>query len=322
MKGNTPTIAVIGSFMMDLVIKADRRPQRGETLIGQSFGMFPGGKGFNQAIAASRLGANVHMVGKLGTDDFGARFRFSLQAAGIGSEFVFTTDKAVTGIGSPVIDAQGDNSIIIIPGANMTLTPSDIEKARSLIADSDMVLMQLENPVETMHRAAVIARECGVPVMLNPAPAGIIPDEFLSLVTILTPNEVEAEMLSGHNVAGTRFAMQAAQALLEKNVQFVVMTLGGRGALLATEGKFFQINGYSVDVVDTTAAGDAFCAALAVQYTRTRCMEEAIQFANAAGALATTVLGAEPAMPSLEMVKTFIQARPVPTRTILDPIMR
>jgi len=317
MKGQPPTITVVGSFMMDLVIKAPRRPQKGETLIGESFGMYPGGKGFNQAVAASRLGATVHMVGKLGEDDFGTRFRKSLKAAGIGSDHVTGTEKAMTGVGSPVIDSAGDNSIIVVPGANMLLTKNDIEKARVLIAGSDMLLMQLENPVETIQHAAMIAHEYGVPVLLNPAPACKLPDELLSLLTILTPNEIEAEMLSGFNVADTGSAIKAARALLDKKIQSVVLTLGARGALMAEENRLVHVQGYKVGVVDTTAAGDAFCAALAVEYVNHHNLENAILFANAAGALATTILGAEPAMPTLDMVEKFRRLQTNPETTIL-----
>jgi ribokinase len=317
MKGQPPTITVIGSFMMDLVIKAERRPKRGETLIGQSFGMFPGGKGFNQAVAAIRLGAHVHMVGKLGEDDFGERFLKSLAIAGIGSEFVSTTNQAMTGVGSPVIDAQGDNSIIVVPGANMLLLPSDIEKARNLIEKSDMVLMQLENPVETVLCAAGIAHSAGVPILLNPAPARQLPDELLALVTILTPNEIEAEMLTGCNVADTTSALQAAIILLQKKIQSVVLTLGERGAMLAEKDRFVQIPGFQVKVIDTTAAGDAFCAALAVQFASGYSMEESIAFANSAGALATTILGAEPAMPRLDDIKLFNKNHPVPKSVVI-----
>ncbi len=317
MKGQPPTITVVGSFMMDLVIKAPRRPQKGETLIGESFGMYPGGKGFNQAVAASRLGATVHMVGKLGEDDFGTRFRKSLKDAGIGSDHVTGTEKAMTGVGSPVIDSAGDNSIIVVPGANMLLTKNDIEKARVLIAGSDMLLMQLENPVETIQHAAMIAHEYGVPVLLNPAPACKLPDELLSLLTILTPNEIEAEMLSGFNVADTGSAIKAARALLDKKIQSVVLTLGARGALMAEENRLVHVQGYKVGVVDTTAAGDAFCAALAVEYVNHHNLENAILFANAAGALATTILGAEPAMPTLDMVEKFRRLQTNPETTIL-----
>lgn len=305
MKGQQPTITVIGSFMMDLVIKAERRPQRGETLIGQSFGMFPGGKGFNQAVAAARLGARVNMVGKLGEDDFGQRFKKSLANAGIGADYVSTTNRAMTGVGSPVIDASGDNSIIIVPGANMLLMPEDIEKARDLITRSDMVMMQLENPVETVLFAAEIAHAAGVPVLLNPAPARSLPDELLALVDIIIPNEIEAEMLTGCNVADIASAQLAAEKLLDRKIQSVVLTLGERGAMLAEKDRCVQIPGFQVEVVDTTAAGDAFCAAFAVKIASGNSLESSIIFANSAGALATTVMGAEPAMPHLKDLEFF-----------------
>ena len=318
MKGQQPVITVVGSFMMDLVIKADRRPRRGETLIGQSFGMFPGGKGFNQAIAAARLGAKVNMIGKLGADDFGLRFRKSLAEAGIGSEFVTETDTALTGVGSPVVDSQGDNSIIVVPGANMQLTPTDIEEARHVIKASDMLLMQLETPVETVHYAAGLAHEYGVPVLLNPAPACNLPNELLSLITILTPNEVETEMLSGFTVSDEASSVQATRYLLGKGIHSVVLTLGAKGALLAEPTRCVRMEGFSVNVVDTTAAGDAFCAALAIRFLQSYSMEEAVLFANAAGALATTILGAEPAMPNREAVEQFIQKTGRPEKVILS----
>jgi ribokinase len=216
----------------------------------------------------------------------------------------------MTGVGSPVIDAQGDNSIIVVPGANMLLLPSDIEKARNLIRQSDMILMQLENPVETVLCAAKIAHSAGVPVVLNPAPAQTLADELLSLITILTPNEIEAEMLTDCNVADIPSAIRAAHFLLNKNIHSVVLTLGERGAILAEKDHFVQIPGYRVDVVDTTAAGDAFCAALATQFASGHSMEESIAFANSAGALATTILGAEPAMPLMGDIQLFIQNHP------------
>lgn len=312
MDNPTPTITVIGSFMMDLVIKAARRPQRGETLVGESFGMFPGGKGFNQAVAAARLGARVNMVGKLGRDDFGGRFLDALHREGIHSSCVFFEDNAHTGVGSPVIDAQGDNSIIIIPGANMALKAAEIERAADLIAASDLVMMQLEVPVEADLRAAQIASAAGVPVLLNPAPARPLPAELLKLVTILTPNETEATLLSGQSVEDDRSAAGAAQALQDMGVDQVVLTLGARGALARSGKETVRVPGYSVQVVDTTAAGDAFCAGLAVSLARGAALEDALRFANATGALACTVLGAEPAMPNLQKVAAFLKAMPEP----------
>lgn len=304
MKGPVPEIAVVGSFMMDLVIKAERRPQRGETLVGQSFGMFPGGKGFNQAIAARRLGAKVRMVGKLGRDDFGQRFLTVLDAEGIDASHIFFDEDAHTGVGSPVIDAKGDNSIIIVPGANLCLTPQEVEQAREVIENADLLMLQLEIPLEAVLRAAEIAAAAKVPVLLNPAPARPLPPELLRLVTILTPNETEAGMLSGRSVVDDRSAALAAHELKQSGVKVVVLTLGGRGALLADEG-FARIPGYSVNVIDTTAAGDAFCAGLAFRYAQGWALEKAVRFANSVGALACTVMGAEPAMPRVELVERF-----------------
>ena len=217
----------------------------------------------------------------------------------------------MTGVGSPVIDAQGDNSIIVVPGQIPFLAPEDIDQARGLITSSDIILMQLENPVDTVFYAAGIAQSAGVAVLLNPAPAQPLPDELLSLITILTPNEIEVGMLSGCSVTDDASALQAARMLLKKNIRSVVLTLGERGAMLVEPDHYLKVPGYKVDVVDTTGAGDAFCAALAVQYAAGHSMEDSIAFANSAGALATTILGAEPAMPSLEKVKRFNQTHAV-----------
>jgi ribokinase len=306
-----PVITVVGSFMMDLVIKAERRPQVGETLIGQSFGMFVGGKGFNQAVSAARLGAEVHMVGCLGDDDFGQQFLKALEKEGIDSSFVRLDKTANTGVGSPVIDAHGDNSIIIIPGANMHLTPQDVEKAESLIARSDIVMLQLEVPLETVQRTAEIAHKAGVTVLLNPAPACELSDELLNLVQVITPNETEARLLTGKSVADDDSGCKAASLLRKRGVETVVLTLGKRGALFLNQKKCMRIPGYSVNVVDTTAAGDAFCAGLAVQLAKHQTLEYAVGFANAVGALATTVMGAEPSMLPLEKVLEFLSDKKV-----------
>lgn len=298
-------IAVVGSFMMDLVIKAERRPQRGETLVGQSFGVFPGGKGYNQAVAARRLGAGVSMIGKLGEDDFGQRFIRAMKEDAIDSSHVLFDKEAHTGIGSPVIDAQGDNSIIIVPGANMQLTPQDVDLAREAIAAADLLMLQLEIPLETVIHAAEIAHQAKVPVLLNPAPARPLPPELLKLVTLLVPNETEAEMLSGQKIVDDTSAVKAAKILQDRGVETVVITLGGQGALIADSGRFIRVQGYLVDVVDTTAAGDAFCAGLAVQYARKQPLEKAVLYANSVGALACTVMGATPAMPRQEVVERF-----------------
>jgi ribokinase len=307
MKAVSPRIVVVGSFMMDLVIKAERRPKRGETLIGQSFSMFVGGKGFNQALAAARLGADVTMIGRLGNDDFGRRFLNVMNEEKIDARSVSLDDAASTGIGSPVIDAQGDNSIIIVPGANMNLTPEHIRAAAESIRGADLLMMQLEIPLETVQAAAEIAAQAGVPILLNPAPARALPDQLLGLITVLTPNETEAELLTGQNVADDTSAGLAAGLLHQRGIKNVVLTLGARGAFLSDGQKSQRIAGYTVKVIDTTAAGDAFCAGLAVQLAGRQPIETAVTYANAVGALATTVLGTGPAMPTAAKVQEFIQ---------------
>ena len=306
MNERKPKVVVVGSFMMDLVIKAERRPQKGETLIGQQFGMFGGGKGNNQAIAAVRLGGDVTMVGRLGMDSFGDTLMDALVEEGVEIRFIVRDAEVGTGVGSPVIDADGDNSIIIVPRANMRLSAADVDRAASAISDSDVLLLQLEVPIAASQRAAEIAKSSGTKVILNPAPARDLPDSFLDQVDILTPNQVEAELLSGVEVSDSEGAERAARILLDRGVSAVILTLGEGGALLFKDGLTTSIPAYRVNVVDTTAAGDAFCGALATALARGEALEDAVVFANAAGALAVTVLGAAPSMPTTKQIAEFL----------------
>lgn len=301
-----PKVTVVGSFMMDLVVKAERRPKKGETLIGEEFGMFNGGKGCNQAIAAARLGAHTHMVGRLGDDHFGDKFMEALAEENIVSDYVVRDPEVGTGVGTPVIDADGDNSIIIIPRANMRLSIEDVEEAEPAIAGADVLILQLEVPIFSSERAAEIAKSAGTTVILNPAPACDLPDSFLSKVDILTPNETETEMLSGVPVKDQEGAKKAAEVLLDKGVSAVILTLGARGALLLTSEMTKLMPAYKVDVVDTTAAGDAFCGALATALARRKSLEEATEYANAAGAFAVTIMGAGPSMPTTKQLEEFL----------------
>ena len=299
MKGK---VVVVGSFMMDLVVKAERRPKTGETLVGESFGMYIGGKGNNQAIAAARFGCQVHMVGKLGQDSFADQFLDNHKLEGINSDFIIQDPNVGTGVANPFIDTNADNSIIIIPRANMTLTPNAVSLAEKPIAEADVLLLQLEIPINASKRAAEIAQANGTIVILNPAPAQEIPDDFIQLADILTPNEVETEMLTGISVTDEKSVEKAAQSLIEKGVKIVILTLGGRGAFVAAEGKSQMIPAFNVSPVDTTAAGDSFCGVLAASLAEGLDLSTAVKYANAAGGLAVTKMGAEPSLPSLKEV--------------------
>lgn len=299
-----PKVTVVGSFMMDLVVKAERRPAKGETLVGQEFGMFCGGKGANQAVAAARCCADVTMVGRVGDDIFGDKFFEALKCEGIETKYIIRDKENGTGIGTPVIDANGDNSIIIIPRANTKMTPADVEKAKDAIEKASVLILQLEIPLDASEKAAEIARKKGVKVILNPAPAQKLPESILKKVDILTPNETEAQMLTGISVVDEGGAKKAAKKLLDLGVKDVIITLGGRGAMWASKAGFKTVSAFKVqNVVDTTAAGDAFIGGLSVSLAEGKPMEEAIKFANACGGLAVTVMGAMPSLPKRECVE-------------------
>ena len=299
-------VSVVGSFVYDLVAKAPRRPKTGETLIGEFFGMFLGGKGANQAIASSRSGASVHMIGRLGNDLFGNQFLEKFSNEGISTDFVVIDDVNGTGVGMPLIDATGDNSIVLIPQANMALSVDDVNNAFEPIASSDVLILQLEVPIDASQRAAEIAKENNTMVLLNPAPAREIPDSFLRLVDVLIPNEIETEILSGMKTTTDDQAIEAARALTSKGISTVILTLGHRGALLLTDEIEKGVPGFAIEAVDTTAAGDAFCGALATSLAQGSTIEDAVWIANAAGALAVTKLGAEPSLPKKADLDQFL----------------
>ncbi len=304
-----PHIAVVGSLNMDLVIRTPRFPGPGETIIGSAFHTIPGGKGANQAVAAAKLGARVSMVGRVGDDAFGAQQLANLSQLGIDVSHVRRDPKAATGVALIVLDEQGQNSIILAPGANMRLTLADLEAAEDVLASAAILVLQLEIPQEVVEQAIGLARARGLITILNPAPARRLPPTLLSQVDVLIPNESETALLTGTEVDDIESARRAAARLRAAGVGTVILTLGGRGALLLEGQKAIHVPGHRVEVVDTTAAGDAFVGGFAVALAEGRGPAEAVRFANAAGALAVTKLGAQPSLPTRSEVEAFLRNR-------------
>jgi ribokinase len=302
-----PQIVVIGSSNTDMVVKAPRIPGPGETVLGGRFVMAAGGKGANQAVAAARLGARVTLVARLGRDMFGRQTEENLSREGIETSLLVWDEEAPSGVALIMVSEEGENSIAVAPGANGEMTPADVERAEGAVAAADVVVLQLEVPLAAVRRAVEIARQHQVPVILNPAPAAHVPDELLQQVDLLTPNEHEAALLAGVAAEGTAGAEQAAGALLGRGVRALAMTLGRRGALVATPEGSELVPAFKVEPVDTTGAGDAFNGALATAWAQGKPLREAVRYANAAAALATTVMGAQPSLPDAAKVAAFLQ---------------
>lgn len=290
-------IVVVGSSNTDMIIKLDHIPRPGETILGGEFVTAPGGKGANQAVAAARAGGRVSFIARVGRDMFGDQAVEGFRADEIDVEHVSRDKSAPSGVALIFVAKDGENSIAVASGANNRLTPRDVKKARDVIASASVLVLQLETPMETVHAAAELAAGAGVRVILNPAPAQALPDELLRLVSILTPNESEAELLTGIRVEDDSSAGRAADVLLNRGVQTVIITLGPRGAFLASADSRKLIKGFAMNAVDTTAAGDVFNGALAVALAEGDAPERAVRFANAAAAISVTRMGAQPSAP-------------------------
>lgn len=296
-------ILVIGSLNADLVVRVSRFPAPGETISGEDLAIIPGGKGANQAVAAARQGAQVSMVGCVGDDSFGPALVQNLQSSRVDTSHV-RTDPASTGTATIVVDAQGQNSIVLSPGANAKVSTSDVDAVS--FENAKILLLQFEIPFKTVTYAASVARQNGLRVVLNPAPARPIPDSLLANIDILIPNESELQLLTGMPVNDMESAKPAAQALLAKGVETVIVTLGSNGALLVTPEATVNIPAFNVDVVDTTAAGDAFIGGFAAALLKGSSLEDAVRYGNASGALAATKFGAQPSLPTAEDVAQFL----------------
>jgi ribokinase len=309
-------IIVVGSINMDLVIRSPRIPAPGETIIGGDFRHIPGGKGANQAVAAARLGAQVSMVGRVGWDAFAQSLLDNLAEAGVDHTHVVRDVGTATGVALITVDDAGENTIVLASGANMRLSPADVEAAESAIAAARVLLLQLESPLQAVTRAAEVASAHGVKVILNPAPAPAepLPAELLALVDVLIPNETETSLLTGLPVGNQSQAEAAAATLREMGVGTLILTLGARGALLAHEEQSELIPAFKVTPVDTTAAGDAFVGGLGTALAEGKPLAEAVRWGNAAGALAATQLGAQPSLPSREALEELLAAGKIKSR--------
>ncbi len=302
-----PRIVVIGSSNTDLVIRADHIPAPGETVLGGSFLTAAGGKGANQAVAAARLGADVSFVGRVGTDAFGEAALQGLEREGIDVSRVVRDDDAPSGVALIVVGSDGENAIAVAPGANGRLCPEDLDGIDGHIQAADVVLLQLEIPLEAVKRALEIARAAATPVILNPAPARIFERALLRSVSVLTPNQSEAGLLTAMTVGDDLSARRAAEALRRRGVPTVVITLAADGALLATEAGCKHVHGPAVIPVDSTGAGDAFNGALAVGLASGMPHIDAVRFATTAGAAAVTRPGAQPSLPTRAEVEQLLE---------------
>ena len=299
----TQTLVVVGSLNMDLVVRAPRHPRPGETLIGSQFQTFPGGKGANQAVAAARLGAAVRLIGRVGQDAFGDALLQTVGQDGVDTSFISRDPQAASGVALITLDEAGQNTIVVASGANMRVSPEDIQQAAAAFEGADLLLMQLECPLEAVEAAAELAQRRGIPVVLNPAPARPLPASLLAKIDYLLPNQTELQAL-----AEGETDVSAAAARLRKNgVRNLVVTLGEEGALLVTDNTEQKFDAYKVPVVDTVAAGDAFTAAFCVALMEGKSLPEAVQWGNAAGAIAVTRPGAQPSMPKREELIQFLK---------------
>jgi len=299
----TAKIVVVGSFNADLTSYMARMPRPGETVHGRKFVTGPGGKGSNQAVAAARLGAEVTFVGRVGQDVF-APYALNMWAEeGIHTEFVVQDPEHATGVAPIFVDDRGENSIVVVLGANLAVSKADVDAAAAVIAAADILLVQLEIDYETVAYALQVARKQGIRTILNPAPAGHLPADVVKLADYLTPNETELEILADRPGASLE---EAAASLLAGDEQTVIMTLGAQGAQYVRRDGSGRIPAYQVDVVDTTGAGDAFNGGLAVALAEGKPLEQAIAFANAAAALCVTRPGAAASMATRAEVEALL----------------
>lgn len=303
----TAKLVVLGSINADHILNIKQFPQPGETVIGQQYKVAFGGKGANQAVAAGRSGADIAFIACVGADDIGERIRQQLASDRIDTQPIEAIADNTTGVALIFVNAEGENVIGIDAGANAAVTPDYLNRYRQKVIDADALLMQLESPLETVIAAAKLAKQHQTQVILNPAPACELPDELLAMIDMITPNETEAQRLTGVAVNNDADADRAANILHAKGIGYVIITLGSRGVWLSENGKGKLVPGFKVKAVDTIAAGDTFNGALVTALLEGKVMSDAVRFAHAAAAIAVTRPGAQPSVPWREEIDAFLQ---------------
>jgi len=298
-------VAVVGSVNIDMVVRSQRIPAVGETVTGGAFVMAHGGKGANQAVAAARLGAQVTLVANVGNDIFGHEALEGFRHEGIVTDFVGCDASQATGVALILVDHRGANLISVAPGANFTLSAAQVRAAAPAIAAAKVLLVQLETSLDTVRTACQIARDAGVAVVLDPAPAAPLDDDLLRLVSVIKPNETEAAHLTGISVSDRASAEAAGRALLARGAQNAIITLGAEGSVLVTQGETLHVPSVPIQAVDTTAAGDAYSGGLAFRLAAGDSLRDAVAYASLVGAMAATKLGAQPSMPTAPELAAF-----------------
>lgn len=297
-------ILVVGSINMDMVVRTERHPQPGETVLGQNFKTFPGGKGANQAVAAARAGGRVKMIGRLGDDAFGDRLETELKNNGVDTTCIQRTANTASGVALITLDDQGQNTIVVASGANALLTPQDLRDYTPVFEGASVLLVQLETPLATVAKAMALAKLHGVKVVLNPAPAQPLPGSMLAHVDYLIPNEHELALITGMQIISL-----ASDSLHSLGTGAVIVTLGSSGVYISQPNHRTSLPAHVVPVVDTVAAGDAFVGTFAVALSEGKDLIEAAEWGNAAGALAVTREGAQPSLPNRAEIEAFLAER-------------
>lgn len=298
-------IMIIGSINMDLVTKVDHIPKVGETILGTSFSQIPGGKGANQAVAVARLGASIKMIGKVGNDSSGEILLNKLREDNVGIEYIASDSNEPTGTALITVEESGDNSIVVVPGANFAIKVEDVDVAINEIIKSKIIISQLEVPIEIVSHTFKKAKEAGVFTILNPAPAAELNSDLISNIDLLTPNETELELLSGVTINSEEDIIEASKVLIAKGIKQLIVTLGEKGCIYIDKDGHKRYSSNKVDAVDTTAAGDSFTAAVAVAMSEGKTVDEMIEFASKVGALTVTKFGAQSSLPYREEVDQY-----------------